>query len=398
MNAIKFWSTSAVCLFAWCAIAFTAENSAPQSSDQLSAWHTKSVIRPVADGNDRHTIHAYYVHSPESPDGKYVLFYSSAAANGYQGEIRIRERATGRETVIAKNVNCEDAHRAACQQWSANGKYVVYHDVRDSRWLVAAVDVATGVERILAYDHQVGFGQATGSFTPMYGCHWKPGDFRDIELVNTATGETKTAIRESDVREQHYSWFEKQFAGGATSLFFPVVSPNEKRIFFKIACPKGGDFRSSGASQRQGLFVQDLEQNRTIFMHPKWGHPAWHANSKTIIEMQNRIIDTDAGKETRIPNAPDFPGCHPSFSPDGSLFVCDSAMNGFEGTKGEWGVVVGDVMTGKYAFIDRFENAEGAKSWRKSHPHPIFSPDGNRIYYNVSKGPHTQLYVAEITP
>ena len=38
---------------------------------------------------------------------------------------------------------------------------------------------------------------------------------------------------------------------------------------------------------------------------------------------------------------------------------------------------------------------EGATTWRKNHPHPAFSLDGKRIYYNVNSGKYTQLFVAE---
>ena len=30
-----------------------------------------------------------------------------------------------------------------------------------------------------------------------------------------------------------------------------------------------------------------------------------------------------------------------------------------------------------------------------SHPHPAFSPDGKRLYFNVSDGKWTRLHVAE---
>ena len=65
-------------------------------------------------GKDHHSIHSYFNASPESPDGRWVLFYASTTANGHDGEIRVRERATGKETVLARNISCEDAHRAAC--------------------------------------------------------------------------------------------------------------------------------------------------------------------------------------------------------------------------------------------------------------------------------------------
>jgi hypothetical protein len=43
-----------------------------------------------------------------------------------------------------------------------------------------------------------------------------------------------------------------------------------------------------------------------------------------------------------------------------------------------------------------FDNSKGATTWRHNHPHPHFSPDGKRIYYNVNDGPWTKLMVAEV--
>jgi hypothetical protein len=47
--------------------------------------------------------------------------------------------------------------------------------------------------------------------------------------------------------------------------------------------------------------------------------------------------------------------------------------------------------------MQKFAGDRGAKSWRVSHPHPVFSADGKRIYYNVNAGEHTQLHVAQRT-
>ncbi len=44
------------------------------------------------------------------------------------------------------------------------------------------------------------------------------------------------------------------------------------------------------------------------------------------------------------------------------------------------------------------DNSRGAKSWRKNHPHPIFGPDGRRIYFNVNEADWTQLLVARANP
>ena len=45
--------------------------------------------------------------------------------------------------------------------------------------------------------------------------------------------------------------------------------------------------------------------------------------------------------------------------------------------------------------LHTFDNSRGASTWRPNHPHPVFSADGQRIYYNVNEGPWTTLMVAE---
>jgi Tol biopolymer transport system component len=71
-------------------------------------------------------------------------------------------------------------------------------------------------------------------------------------------------------------------------------------------------------------------------------------------------------------------------------------MDVFGGKPTDWGVVVANAQGNDHVVIDQFDNSHGAKSWRVSHPHPVFSPDGQRIYFNVSSGKWTTLYVAEV--
>ena len=151
---------------------------------------------------------------------------------------------------------------------------------------------------------------------------------------------------------------------------------------------------------RLGLFCYDLKGAKFLFMNERWGHPSWHPDSRAILETAGRVFDGDTGKATRIPDYKAYSGDHPSFSPDGRLYVTDTTTNGepFGGDKSTWAIVVGDVRTGKRVVVHRFDNSKGARSWRVSHPHPAFSPDGKRIYFNVSDGPWTRLHVAEVAP
>jgi len=366
--------------------------------DPVAPWKANVRVAPVSAVAGRHSIHSYYVANPESPDGKHVLFFTSKHPASYVGEVRILERATGKETVLAENVHTEDAHRVACQQWLSGGKRVAYHEVVDKRWRVVVVDVATREKRVIAEDRQIGFAQPSGDLLLMYGCHWNPGPYRDLYAWDARTGETRTVLKMSAVEAQHGEWLQKEFAGKPASIFFPVLSPDLKRVFFKLAAGNGGDnFMAKGASQRQGIVCFELESARLKWFRTKWGHPGWHPDSRGIFEAGNLLFDTN-NKDTppaRLADVPNLRGSHPSVSPDGKLMVTDGLTETVGGQPTEWGIMVADMNGGKWALLHSFVQSKGALSWRRNDPHPAFSADGKRIYYNVSDGEFTRLFVAE---
>lgn len=368
-------------------------------ADPVAPW-TKGVrVEPATGNAERHSIHSYYVANPESPDGKHLLFFTSTLPSAYIGEIRIRERATGTETVLAENVHVEDAHRVACQQWLSGGKHVAYHEVVDKKWRVMVVDVATRKKTIIAENRQVGFGRPDGDLLPLYGCHWNPGPYRDLDLWDARTGEMRRALKISALETQHGEWLMQEFSGKPTSVFFPVLSPDLNRVFFKVAAGNGGDdYMSKTASHRQGLVCFDLESQKMIWFRQQWGHPGWHPDSRHIFEMGNILFDTEGPptKYSKLKDVPILRGSHPSVSPDGKLMVTDGITEPLGGKPGEWGVLVADMRGGKWVLLQSFSQLRGARSWRRSDPHPAFSADGKRIYYNVSDGAFTRLYVAAI--
>jgi Tol biopolymer transport system component len=386
------------------------------SADPLAPWRSGVKISVVAPGDGRHTIHSYFNTCPESPDGRYVLFFSSRSRDGQHGEVCIRERSTGKETVLATNIDAEDAHRVACQQWVSGGKRVVFHGQRNGQWATWCVDLDTMKERVLARGQLAGWGQPNADVIPLYSPHWNPGNHPDLDLINVATGEKQTPVTVSALEKAYPAWFQKTFGQKHPSIFFPVLSPDLKRVFFKMAVATGDDPRSKSASARQGLICYSLAEHRFLFMSPNWGHPSWQADSRHITEVHYTTIDSNDGRVSVNPGMPskaaraaaategkpapqaplrDVSGDHPSTSPDGKLVVTDTIMSSFGGPRNEWAVVLADAKGTGQITLHQFDNSHGAASWRVSHPHPVFSADGKRIYFNVSSGPWTQLYVAE---
>ena len=78
------------------------------------------------------------------------------------------------------------------------------------------------------------------------------------------------------------------------------------------------------------------------------------------------------------------------------LIVTDTTLDHFDGKATEWGVILIRVGDGKHEFIHKADNSHGASSWRVSHPHPAWSPDGRRLYFNVNSTGWSQLWVAEM--
>lgn len=375
------------------ALASNASAESPQ--DPLAPWRSGAKIHAVAPEAGHHSIHSYFNTCPESPDGKYVLYYTSTTPEGETGDLRILERATGKETIIAANLTTEDAHRAACQQWVNGGKTIVYHDCRNGRWFVMAMDVATLKQRVLAEDRQLGFGASQHPWAPVYGCHWNPGTHKDLELIHVETGEIRKPVTVAQVVQEYGAWVEKKFGTKDISIFFPVLSPDGGKVFFKMARPSGGsEFRSSKASFRDGKVVYDLANKRFLRLIEQWGHPSWDPASKAIFEKGGVLADVETGLSKRY--SPSSPSDHPTISPDGQIFVTDADVSKRDfGKEGDWAIVVGDTKADRFAVVAQFNNTGGAKSWRRSHPHPAFSADGRRIYYNVSEGNRTRLFVVE---
>lgn len=364
----------------------------------LGVWKAAVKIAPVSPA-EQHSIHSYFNTSPESPDGRWVLFYSSSRPDGHLGEIRIRERATGEEVVLAEKVSVEDAHRAACQQWLSGGKRIAFHTISDEgQCHVHVADLALRKVQVLAQGRLIGFGQPLHDLLPLYGPHWNPGEHRGLELLNVATGEiTATPLSPEAIQTAYSEKIAKQFGEKPISVFFPLLSPDCSRVLFKLAAPAGGDFRSSQASQREGLIGYELKKARFLFQQDRWGHPAWHPNSRDVLNTNGRVTNSNTGQITLLPGRNRFPGSHPSYSPDGKLFTTDVQLGAppFDGPAGSWAVVVGEIATGEFVKLHQFDNSQGARSWRVSHPHPAFSPDGKRLYFNVSDGKWTRLFVAE---
>ncbi|WFB34977.1 biopolymer transporter Tol [Kiritimatiellota bacterium B12222] len=364
----------------------------PPQSQVASPWENVQ-IQPVGAQQARHTLHSYFVTSPESPNGKWVVFFSSTDPAGERGELILLDRRSGEENVLVTGLLTEDAHRGACQQWVTD-RFVVYHDGTDGRWTVSAVDVLTGETRMLAQDRQLGFGAQGHPWVPVYGQHWNPGEYRDLQLVHVETGEVQTPVTIGDVIDTYPEWIDNRFGTDDLCIFFPVMSPDGEKVFFKVARPGNGpSFRGGSVSDREGMIIFDLKTRSFIRLRKEWGHPSWHPNGNGILEKGNFLISLPEGEESRYSQT--APSNHPTYHPSGRCFATDADLRHREKDgAGKWGIFIGSCEVDRWWKIDDFRNDGGADSWRRNHPHPVFNAEGSRLYYNTNEGDWTRLRVA----
>ena len=366
----------------------------PTATDWL---HAPCVSHPAVPPSSAHTLHTYFVTSPESPDGQWVLYFRSTSADAHTGAVCIYHRHTGEERVLAPRVESEDAHRQACQQWVAGGQRVVYHSCHEGPWRVYAADPATGAITVLAEHCLLGWGQPHSPLIPLYGMHWDTTSLHDIELLDVLTGKRRTALTATALREAYPEWVARIYGERPLSLFFPILNPTLGRVLIKIAAPTGGHFRSPQASLRHGFFIYDLAARRFTVQRHDWGHPAWHPAGDTLINVPNVVIDAATGAETPLPLVPRFPGSHPAWHPTAPLYVTDTKATAFGGPAGHWGLAIVRADGLAWRLLETFDFSGGPTSWRPAHPHPHFSADGARLYSNQVAGGRAQLTVTTLT-
>ncbi|MFG0247451.1 MAG: hypothetical protein ACF8OB_01085 [Phycisphaeraceae bacterium JB051] len=371
------------------------QQSVNEISCQVQSW-ADCQISHVWPNQQVHSLHAYFNCCPESPDGQWIVLFVSDQADAHVGNLWLINRHNQQTILIQEQVHVEDAHRQAMQQWVSDGKYLVYMSEQNGRWQIKRFEMQTRKLTVIHDGAQLFVGSPEMDVVPLYGMPWQPDGHRDLVLLDVQTGETKTVLKLDQVFSDFTAEIQTIFPDVTPdAIAYPVISPDGSRVMFKLSAVGDGQYRSPHASQREGLFVYQLDGAKPLGFYRSWGHPAWMADSRHILRMK-MIIDTDTMQVRQIPWYPARSNSHASPSPDGKLLVMDVARDAFTQQEFHWAIVVGDVEHAWRHLHTDPSPRHGTASWRPVHPHPVFSADGQRIYFNVHFGEWTRLCIAGI--
>ena len=377
----------------------TSDSRRPPEADPAHAWRGARVtaVWPQAPG---HVLHSYFNGSPEHPAGDRLLVFASNADDAHRGDLVVVDRADPeRRRTLVTGVAVEDAHRQANQRWVCGGDAVVFNQLCGGEWRLVRIAVAGGEPTELCRGRQLFWGASDHAVVPVFGPPHAPGAHRDLELVDVRSGHVSVALTRDRVVADHPALVRELFgAQPPDSIAYPILSPDGTRVMFKLSAVGDGRFRSPGGSHRRGLFVYHLGSRTPLVARPEWGHPAWLADGRHIRD-RHQVIDTDASGAAAVVDGPDwYPrgiNTHAAPSPDGTLVALDVARGPLAAADGLWTVVIGGETGEPVRLHHDVATGNGTSSWRPTHPHPVFSPDGRRCHFHARRGDRVVLYQAE---
>ncbi|MDA3962703.1 MAG: hypothetical protein PF961_18105, partial [Planctomycetota bacterium] len=344
---------------------------------------------------DRATLHAYYDVCPESPDGSQLVCFSFDDAVPGPGRIETRQR---------DGSGCQIHGR--CHGIGHVGGFTHWHDNHTLAWVDSPDAKRSDSGSTIA-------NLATGTQ------HALPGRIRQFHLA-TRRG---LVLELGDEPNPHALWrtvlitddhgraqaqldLTRAAACHPDQDRMPPIS--ELNVMNAKWCPDGSHFlvvltdqlfcAATGARPRRikCLVMADATGNEVQFLGDFSHHPAWTPDGAGVIAYRTRAEgDQDLLRYHLDGRAPELliaqaPGTHASMAADQRSIVTDVMRDG-----GGQIVRLDLTQNGAQEVLANFTH--GARDHLHGHhPHPVFSHDGSRVYFNAADDGICALYALEL--
>ena len=365
-------------------------------------WARRGVVRarcteiPSA---SRHAVHAYQGVNPWSADGSQLL-YLGFEELGQAASLVVRDMGSGRETRLAESLGY-DFHTAASQRWVLRDSAVLFrtrNGTREPALAMARVD-RPGAAEVL---HE--FAGRMARHICADTRHAITASLRGVERLDLQARTSEILVPMEEIMAALPA--ELKFPGQPFHIEHPITSPDETRLFFKLG--HRDPARLYGSRNWGAFFAKNLARGgMRCFGNRISGHPSWMPDSRHILNVMmpddgsdNRwlvLMDVDTGSVERLMDLPIEGAGHPAVSPDGRWIATD----GYSVDGRSAPVYLVDLASGNVREIARIPHhiltaAELHYSWakggavydpsviRRSHLHPVWSPDSRRLLVNCN--------------
>jgi len=343
--------------------------------------------------------HGYYDINPWSPDGSQIVFSSAPVddivtpyrdlLSSNKGVLYLMDAQTFDITFLAGEAFYQ-THNGAFPIWHPSGRSVYYNHASGR---VAAVDVEDhqvtlleGAMRQISPDGEIIVWTVNGE---------KALSERGVYTMRADGTDAKQII--STERIYQLTPNRDQFTPDDVTVGNTKWTPDGQHMLVTIwigLWQKPGMFQRPGVQRSLYVASRDGSDVRwlTYFGH----HHSWTPDGRSVLycgwmDMENRrdprlfLVDFDGSNKRVVIDEP--LGGHPCMDPTMSRIVTWDAH----------GIVVVDVSAQRFEYVATWPEGVDHLTHKGTHPHPVWSADGEQVVYNSAQSGHSQLYLIPLT-
>jgi hypothetical protein len=342
----------------------------------------------ISDGC-RAAIHSYFDLCPESPDGARVVYFQFDDSVPGPGGVVVAQRDGSEPRVIASGI-AGHAHTGAYQQWVGDNAIAYASGEQDGGGSVV-VTLSDGAAHecrhwIRMYSPASGVGLSYG----------RRGDSGEpaVSRVDWRSGDTRWLFDRSDALAMH-PLRERRLQREPITFKHTKWAPDGQR-FFCVLSNEPYIWSHPGELRIKSLYLANADGSGLRYLTEFGHHPMWGQDSACVYYFerdgasQSLVVHPLDGAAPRVILA-GIAGVHATLSPDQRRVVTD--IFGWP-EPGRGAVVLYEVADGRRVTLAEFELPDTTHQ-TGCHPHPVWSRDAGRVYFNAPTDGRPHVWAVE---
>jgi hypothetical protein len=368
---------------------------------RLGAYEEGYTVRQVSAGTAP-SMHAYMDICPESPDATRITYFEFEDKVPGWGRVVVANRDGSEPHYVSERVRGGD-HDGTRQQWLDNDHLL--YGIEDEEWSII-VNVKDNSTRKVAGSigmvSEINGKGLTHNNYPASKYKRAARKHSEVMLMDLAKGEVEVLLNKEEMIPMHprREIIEDPKWKDMGTFKHPKWSPNGEKFFWVYML----EVKGTNKKLVKSALLADKDGNGIRYVSEVGQHAMWQSND-TLLSYIRRddfdLVNNPTAQDVMIHpinGEPDYPlinnalGIHGSLNPDGDLFVTDI----FDWPeKGAHAVLLYDVASGDFRELVRMR-AENDDPKNTMHPHPVWTRDGQRVYFNGSDTGKRRFYVIDL--